>query len=109
MLSIPPVQMRTGCVNTSSETKIHLVTYTSDCIQAVMLGLNRVKPFNSQHKQKKGERKRSKKTKTANRCNDGSTSHHVKDLYTYTSGLSLTNYFDLHPGENNVHPLLPDS
>lgn len=33
----------------------------------------------------------------------------MKDLYTYTSDLSLTNYFDLHPGENNVHPLLPDS
>lgn len=63
MLSIPPVQMRTGCVNTSSETKIHLVTYTSDCIQAVMLGLNRVKPFNSQHKQKKVKEKEVRKQK----------------------------------------------
>lgn len=53
LISIPPVQMGTGCVNISNETKIHLVMYTSDCIQAVMLGLKRVKPFNIQHNQNK--------------------------------------------------------
>lgn len=111
LISIPPVQMGTGCVNISNETKIHLVMYTSDCIQAVMLGLKRVKPFNIQHNQNKVIEKKSKKkkSKTANRCNNRSTSCHVKELYTYTSDLSLTNYFDLGPSEKNVNPLLPYS